>query len=314
MKIGVFLNFVGLGSNLLHLSYCHQIAKKYGPINIITQCNKLKEALEDDPLINKIIIFEKKKKTMLNIFYLSNFLRKLNLDKLFIYYPGKRIYLAAKISGIKEIMYYKNLKKKNLHLVEAAKDFTTKCLNLDSCPSETDFFISDKNKQIGKKLIQKDKFNIVLGVGSSGPTTKWGIKNYSDLINKLNLIGNFHFYLLCGKQEIEIPNLIISKLINKNCLSLHDMSIKQLLPILAHCNMYVGNDSFGHHITSQLKIPSIVIMLDTPKAYTDYSVNQFRILPEGISIDEIDHDSNFKPNQISVEKVINKILELKKLN
>jgi len=314
MKIGVFLNFVGLGSNLLHLSYCHQIAKKYGPINIITQCNKLKEALEDDPLINEIIIFEKKKKTMLNIFYLSNFLRKLNLDKLFIYYPGKRIYLAAKISGIKEIMYYKNLRKKNLHLVEAAKDFTTKCLNLDSCPSETDFFISDKNKQIGKKLIQKDKFNIVLGVGSSGPTTKWGIKNYSDLINKLNLIGNFYFYLLCGKQEIEIPNLILSKLINKNCLSLHDMSIKQLIPILAHCNMYVGNDSFGHHITSQLKIPSIVIMLDTPKAYTDYSVNQFRILPEGISIDEIDHDSNFKPNQISVEKVINKILELKKLN
>tara|TARA_B100000242_G_C43011034_1_gene470083 strand:+ start:406 stop:1350 length:945 start_codon:yes stop_codon:yes gene_type:complete len=314
MKIGVFLNFVGLGSNLLHLSYCHQIAKKYGPINIITQCNKLKEALEDDPLINEIIIFEKKKKTIINIFYLSNFLRKLNLDKLFIYYPGKRIYLAARISGIKEIMYYKNLKKKNLHLVEAAKDFTTKCLNLDSCPSETDFFISDKNKQIGKKLIQKDKFNIVLGVGSSGPTTKWGIKNYSDLINKLNLIGNFYFYLLCGKQEIEIPNLILSKLINKNCLSLHDMSIKQLIPILAHCNMYVGNDSFGHHITSQLKIPSIVIMLDTPKAYTDYSVNQFRILPEGISIDEIDHDSNFKPNQISVEKVINKILELKKLN
>ncbi len=314
MKIGVFLNFVGLGSNLLHLSYCHQIAKKYGPINIITQCNKLKEALEDDPLINEIIIFEKKKKTIINIFYLSNFLRKLNLDKLFIYYPGKRIYLAARISGIKEIMYYKNLKKKNLHVVEAAKDFTTKCLNLDTCPSETDFFISDKNKQIGKKLIQKDKFNIVLGVGSSGPTTKWGIKNYSDLINKLNLIGNFYFYLLCGKQEIEIPNLILSKLINKNCLSLHDMSIKQLIPILAHCNMYVGNDSFGHHITSQLKIPSIVIMLDTPKAYTDYSVNQFRILPKGISIDEIDHDSNFKPNQISVEKVINKILELKKLN
>ncbi len=314
MKIGVFLNFVGLGSNLLHLSYCHQIAKKYGPINIITQCNKLKEALEDDPLINEIIIFEKKKKTILNIFYLSNFLRKLNLDKLFIYYPGKRIYLAAKISGIKEIMYYKNFKKKNLHLVEAAKDFTAKCLDLNSCPSETVFFISKKNKEIGKKLIQKDKFKIVLGVGSSGPTTRWGIKNYSDLINKLNLIGNFYFYLLCGKEEIEIPNLIISKLINKNCLSLHDMSIKQLIPILAHCNMYVGNDSFGHHITSQLKIPSIVIMLDTPKAYTDYSVNQFRILPEGISVDEIDHDSNFKPNQISVEKVINKILELKKLN
>ena len=112
MKIGVFLNFIGLGSNLLHLSYCHQIAKKYGPVTIITQCEKLKEALDDDPLINDIIIFEKKKKTVFHIFYLSKVLKRLNLDKLFIYYPGKRIYLAARISGIGDICYYKNIKKK----------------------------------------------------------------------------------------------------------------------------------------------------------------------------------------------------------
>ena len=62
MKTGVFLNFVGLGANLLHLSYCHQIAKKYGPVNIITPCDKLKEALNDDPLIKDIILFEKKRK------------------------------------------------------------------------------------------------------------------------------------------------------------------------------------------------------------------------------------------------------------
>ena len=36
MKTGVFLNYIGLGSNLLHLSYCHQIAKRYGPVTIIT--------------------------------------------------------------------------------------------------------------------------------------------------------------------------------------------------------------------------------------------------------------------------------------
>ncbi len=42
MKIGIFLNYVGLGANLLHLSYCHQIAKKYGPITIITLSSNLK--------------------------------------------------------------------------------------------------------------------------------------------------------------------------------------------------------------------------------------------------------------------------------
>ena len=49
MKTGIYLSYVGLGANLLHLSYCHQIAKKYGPVTIITLCKNLKEALTDDP-------------------------------------------------------------------------------------------------------------------------------------------------------------------------------------------------------------------------------------------------------------------------
>ena len=311
MKIGVFLNFIGLGSNLLHLSYCHQIAKKYGPVTIITQCEKLKEALNDDPLINNIIIFEKKKKTVFHIFYLSKVLKRLNLDKLFIYYPGKRIYLAAKISGIGDIYYYKNIKKKNLHLVDAAKNFTLKNLNLNSCPTETKFFVSNKNREIGKNFIHKDKFNIVLGVGSSGPTTKWGVANYSNLINKLNLENNFYFYLLCGNNESNISNEIMDKIIKKNCLSLHNMTIKQIIPILTSCNMYVGNDSFGSHITSQSGIKSIVILLDSPKAYTDYSKNFYRIIPRGFDIDKISHGSNADPNLVLVEDVIKNINRLK---
>jgi len=35
MKIGIFLSYIGLGSNLLHLTYCHQIAKKYGPVSLL---------------------------------------------------------------------------------------------------------------------------------------------------------------------------------------------------------------------------------------------------------------------------------------
>ena len=311
MKIGVFLNFIGLGSNLLHLSYCHQIAKKYGPISIITPCQNLKEALDEDPQIKEILVFDKNRKRLFDIFYLSNFLKKLKLDKLFIYYPGKRIYLAAKLSGIKEIMYYKNIKKKNLHLVNEAKNFTIKSLNLNDCPTETNFFISNENREIGKNMTHKNKFNIVLGIGSSGPSTKWGTENYSNLINQLNIEDDYYFYLLCGKNENELSNMIINKIIKKNCKSLHDSTIKELLPLLASCNMYIGNDSFGHHITSQLKIPSIVLLLDTPRAYTDYSINQHRLIPDDASIDNINHDSNYDPNKISVNKVINKFKSLK---
>ena len=74
--------------------------------------------------------------------------------------------------------------------------------------------------------------------------------------------------------------------------------------------MYVGNDSFGQHVAAQCNIPSIIIMLDTPKAYSDYSVNQFRILPEGVNENDISHDSNFSPDTIKVEKVYEKIFSL----
>jgi len=49
-------------------------------------------------------------------------------------------------------------------------------------------------------------------------------------------------------------------------------------------------------------------LLDTPSAYSEYSKNQLRILPEGASIKDISHDSSFDPNTIKVETVLNKAL------
>ena len=53
--------------------------------------------------------------------------------------------------------------------------------------------------------------------------------------------------------------------------------------------------------------PSFIIMLDTPRAYSDYSKNQFRIIPPNIDINEISHDSTLDPNLITTEMVLNKI-------
>jgi len=47
-------------------------------------------------------------------------------------------------------------------------------------------------------------------------------------------------------------------------------------------------------------------LLDTPRAYSDYSKNQFRILSDEISIDDITHDSKISPNKIDVDAVLNK--------
>ena len=311
MKTGIYLSYVGLGANLLHLSYCHQIAKKYGPVTIITLCRNLKEALTDDPLIKEVYYLDKYQKKFIDIFRLSRVLKKFSFQNLLIFYPSLRIYIAAKIAGIKDIYSYKFFKKKNLHLVNAAKSLTKKFLNNDDCQTETDFFIKDERILKINNEFSKNSFRIVLGVGSSGPTTRWGSDNFAKLINKLNEIGDFFFLILCGPNEKVIEHEIISKLNKNNYLTLTNKKIYDLIPYLCASDMYVGNDSFGSHILSQSGKKSIVFLLDSPKAYTDYSKNYFRIIPEGYKIEEITHGTNANPDLISVNEVIKNIIRLK---
>ena len=310
MKTGIYLSYVGLGANLLHLSYCHQIAKKHGPVTIITLCKNLGETLIDDPLIEKVYYLEKYSKKFIDIIKLSKILKEFNFMNLLIFYPSIRIFLSAKFAGIKNIYAYKFFKKKNLHLVKAAKLLTEKFLNVDNCQTETNFLINSKKiEKINNEF--KNSFKIVIGAGSSGPTTRWGSENFAKLINKLNENNNYIFFILCGPNEKTIEDEIINKLNKKNYVRLSDKKIKEVVPYLCACNMYVGNDSFGSHISAQSGKKSIVLLLDSPKAYTDYSKNFFRIIPEGFNIDEITHDTKADANLISVDNVIEKIKNLK---
>ena len=113
MKTCVYLSYKGLGANLLHLAYCHEIAKKFGPITIITLCKNLEEALNDDPLIEKIIFINKYHKRFIDILKLRQFLNSFNFNQIFIFYPSLRIYLASIFSNIKKVHSYPILKKKN---------------------------------------------------------------------------------------------------------------------------------------------------------------------------------------------------------
>jgi len=310
MKIGVFLNYIGIGANLMHLAYCHKIASTFGPITLISLAKNLDQALEDDQLIKEVITFKKNKK-ITDIPKISSNLRKLNLDCIFIFYPSARLYMAAKLAGIKKVYCYPLLKKKELHLVEAAKKFTCESLNLLNCDTETKIQISKEKIEKTKKYFDDNKFNLVIGAGSSGPDTRWGEKNFINLINKLNEKDDFYFYIQSGPDQKNISKEIINNVDKKNCMDLSDLSVREILPFFSLCDAYVGNDSFMHHVTSQSQKPAIVLLINSPKAYTDYSKYYHRIIPDNATIDNINHSFLHSPNSISIEKVINKVLEIK---
>tara|TARA_B100000767_G_scaffold246703_1_gene246484 strand:+ start:296 stop:1234 length:939 start_codon:yes stop_codon:yes gene_type:complete len=311
MKTCVYLSYKGLGANLLHLSYCHEIAKKFGPITIITLCKNLEEALNDDPLIDRVIFIENYYKRFIDILKLRIFLNSFNFNQIFIFYPSLRIYLASIFSNIKKVYSYSIFKKKNLHLVEAAKKFTEKSLGIYDCPTETKFFVKNVKIQKISKNFDNKKFKIIIGAGSSGPSTKWVTKNFYDLINKLNKTGDYYFFILCGSNDKILSDEITENVSKNNCVSLYNKKIEEIIPYLCSANMYVGNDSFGSHVTSQSGIKSLVILLDTPKAYTDYSKNYIRIIPDDVKIEDVTHGSNLKPESISVEKVYQTIIDNK---
>mgnify|MGYP001170672382 FL=1 len=303
MKTGIFLSYKGLGSNILHLSYCHEIAKKFGPVHLITLSSKINDVLKHDPFIKEIIYLDRYHKRFIDIFKLSRFLKKLELDNIFIFYPSLRLTLSSKLAGITKIYNYPVFKKKKLHLVEAAKKFTEQSLNINNCPTETKIFFDEKKLE---KINRNNKKKIILGIGSSGPTTKWGYNNFLNLIKKLNSYYNYYFYLLCGPDEKEEAQKIVTNVGSNNCESLADKNVDEIVYYIASSEMYIGNDSFGHHIACQMNKPCYIILLDSPKAYSDYSKNQNRIFPPNIDIETIDHGSKLQPNSISVEMVIDK--------
>ena len=108
-------------------------------------------------------------------------------------------------------------------------------------------------------------------------------------------------------QLLDDAQKIINQVGKKNCMSLATKDVSEIIYYIYCSDIFIGNDSFGHHVSSQMSKPSFVILLDTPKAYSDYSKNQKRIIPPNVDINKISHGSNLNPNSITVEMIIEKI-------
>ena len=88
------------------------------------------------------------------------------------------------------------------------------------------------------------------------------------------------------------------------------MTIAETIPIIGACKYYIGNDTGWGHISSALGLKSLFLFMDSPpSAYGVYSKNISIIVPDGETIESCGHNTRGK-DKISVEKVLNKTLEL----
>jgi heptosyltransferase-2 len=316
MKVLVIQPKIGMGDMVIYLPYIHAISKKYQtPVSILVKENsRASQLLAEDKHIDEIILLDRSKHNSGSHDGFSGFLKlskeiKLkNFDKVFIFNSSLRYLLISKLAGIKNISQYPLFRKKD-NIVTSAKIFTE--YELGSIVStQPELKINQESFNKVNQSFSKEFKHVCVGVSASGPTKRWNIKNFIALCKKINERTPSKFYLAAGNNDKELIDKFLSSEISKNCISFQDLKIKETMPIIKNCDLYIGNDTGWLHISSALGIKCLALFMDSPvQAYGKYSKNINIILPEGETEETTTHDT-LGADKISFEKVFEKSIEL----
>ena len=316
MKVLVIQPKIGMGDMVIYLPYIHAISKKYQtPVSILVKKNsRASQLLAEDKHIDEIILLDRSKHNSGSHDGFSGFLKlskeiKLkNFDKVFIFNSSLRYLLISKLAGIKNISQYPLFRKKD-NIVTSAKIFTE--YELGSIVStQPELKINQESFNKVNQSFSKEFKHVCVGVSASGPTKRWDIKNFITLCKKINERTPSKFYLAAGNNDKELIDKFLSSEISKNCISFQDLKIKETMPIIKNCDLYIGNDTGWLHISSALGIKCLALFMDSPvQAYGKYSKNINIIVPEGETEETTTHNT-LGADKISFEKVFEKSIEL----
>ena len=293
MRILAIQNRMGIGDMVIFLPFIEAISKKFGvPVSILVKKNsKATQFLNINTSIDQIIILDRGNKVkngrhdgIIGFYNLTNDLKKYNFDKIFIFNSSLRFNLIARAARIKKIYQYPLFKKKNQHIIDAAKNFIKKELNLE-VESDPKILVGDqlvKNSKSNYNINNEEK-NILLGIGGSGPTKRVPSKIFIDFMNLVTQKYKCKFFLATGKniEEQKILHEILNTEYKNKCYALDNLSLNEILPVIKNCDISICNDSSFSHLSSGLGIKTIVLMTDTPLLYGSYSPRMFPIMPDG---------------------------------
>ena len=293
MKILIIQNKMGVGDMVIYLPFIKAISKRFNtPVSILVkESSKAEQFLKDSNIINKIIILERNNKLKIGehegltgFFNLVRDLKQHSFDKVFIFNSSFRFNLITRIAGIKDIHQYSLFKKKNQHVIEAAKELLKENLGLN-VENDPEILISDQSVQEvkSKYKMNNDENNILLGIGGSGPTKRIPTIIFIKLMRLISQKYKCKFFLATGKnnQEQEILKEILNSEFKNKCYALDNLNLTEILPIIKNCAVSVCNDSSFSHLSSALGIKTIVLMADTPLLYGSYSSRMYPIIPDG---------------------------------
>jgi len=319
MKVLVIQQRMGIGDMVIFLSYIHAIAKKENcPVSILVKENSMAdEFLNQDKHIDKIILLDRKRNEVgkhsgiIGFFKLAKELKKEKYEKVYIFNSSLRYALLAKFAHIKNIIQYPLFKKKGQNVIKTAKKFTEKIVG-SNVSSQPTIFVDEKmiSEAKIKYAFSKEFKHICVGLSASGPTKRWDIDRFISTFEKISKDKPCKFYLAGGTNDSVLLQKFINSSLGKNSISFENMSIRETLPIISNCNLYVGNDTGWLHLSCALGLKCVALFMDSPVlAYGKYSDKISIVLPNGETEETTTHNTRGK-NKISVDEVFLKTIKL----
>jgi len=306
-KALIIIKSPGIGDLQILLSNIHYIAKKINrPVSVLAQKSAGAEAVfkYDNKHVNEVIDLGRK-----DFFNIINRIKSKQFDQCYIYSDSIRLYLIAKLSGISKIFHYPFFSKKGKNFYKTAHKFTEQILQRKIDSSSKIYWNINDIERAKKDYDINSDVNIICGISASGPTKRWDIDNYIKLFKKIN--SKFplcKFFLFGGKNDEILIGKVMSSV--SNCISLAKLDLEQIIPIIATCRYYIGNDSGPLHLSANLNLRCLAIFCDSPpSAYGLWNPNIKIIVPSGETIESTGHGTQGKL-RISFDEVLKKSLEL----
>ena len=296
----------GIGDLQILLTNIHHISKEIGkPLTILSQKSTRAEAVfKHDPHVNAVLNLGKK-----DFFNIINKIKSRKFSQCYIYNDSMRLYLISKLSGISKVYNYPFFSKEGKNFYKTAKEFTEKVLQKKINSASKIYWDNNEIEKAKRNYdIKNDIKNIVCGISASGPTKRYDIDNYIKLFHKINSKFSCKFFLAGGRNdEILIEKVMTSV---ENCVSFSKLSMEQIIPIIASCQYYIGNDTGFGHLSANLNSKCLMLFCDSPpSAYGLWNPNIKIIVPSGETIESCGHNTRGK-DKISFDEVFKKSLEL----
>ena len=253
--------------------------------------DRAKDILCDNPEINEIFVFPRKKwskgirspltfiKTIKEAIVFFKRLRNNNFDLIIDFHGNLKSGLMTMLSGkcpklgfdrksCKEYNYiftnmHVHLESKRIHRVDKNLELL-KFLNINTSGSNPQIFIPQQDKRSVENFLQQNCDNkkplIVIHPGTSafGEYKRWSARNFAILASKLKEELEASVIFTCGPTDTEVIKEIRTHMDNNKMISFCS-NLKQLTEIINHADIFISGDTGPMHIASVMKRPVVAI-------------------------------------------------------